>query len=244
MVGQVLDERRIPSLAGDLAVAHCRYSTTGSTIWENAQPTLRLGPRRALAIGHNGNLVNTRELLDQLEGGRGRLAGDHGHGAPDRAPRRRAGGGHGGGPRPGAAARPGRVQPRDPRRAPRDRRPRPARLPAARPRPAADPRVGGRRRRACGTTRPAAGSSRRRRRRWTSSARTTCATWSRARSSCSRRARSRARCAMPRRRRPCACSSSSTSPARTRTWRGATCTRRGARWGCSSRTSIPSTRTS
>jgi amidophosphoribosyltransferase len=73
MVGQVLDERRIPSLAGDLAVAHCRYSTTGSTIWENAQPTLRLGPRRALAIGHNGNLVNTRELLDQLEGGRGRL---------------------------------------------------------------------------------------------------------------------------------------------------------------------------
>jgi len=58
---------------GDLAVAHCRYSTTGSTIWENAQPTLRLGPRRALAIGHNGNLVNTRELLDQLEGGRGRL---------------------------------------------------------------------------------------------------------------------------------------------------------------------------
>ena len=73
MVGQVLDERRIPSLAGDLAVAHCRYSTTGSTIWENAQPTLRLGPRRALAIGHNGNLVNTRELLGQLEGGRARL---------------------------------------------------------------------------------------------------------------------------------------------------------------------------
>ncbi len=73
MVSQVLDERRIPSLAGDLAVAHCRYSTTGSTVWENAQPTLRLGPRRALAIGHNGNLVNTRELLGQLEGGRGRL---------------------------------------------------------------------------------------------------------------------------------------------------------------------------
>jgi len=74
MVGQVLDERRIPSLAGDLAVAHCRYSTTGSTVWENAQPTLRLGPRRALAIGHNGNLVNTRELLELLQGGRGRLS--------------------------------------------------------------------------------------------------------------------------------------------------------------------------
>ena len=73
MVGNVLDERRIPSLAGELAVAHCRYSTTGSTVWENAQPTLRLGPRRAIAVGHNGNLVNTRELLEQLQGGRGRL---------------------------------------------------------------------------------------------------------------------------------------------------------------------------
>jgi amidophosphoribosyltransferase len=73
MVATVLDERRIPSLRGDLAVAHCRYSTTGSTVWENAQPTFRLGPRRALAVGHNGNLVNTRELLGLLRGGRGRL---------------------------------------------------------------------------------------------------------------------------------------------------------------------------
>src|SRR5512134_268177 len=73
MISSVLDERRLPSLRGDLAIAHCRYSTTGSTVWENAQPTFRLGPRRALAIGHNGNLVNTRELLAELRGGRGRL---------------------------------------------------------------------------------------------------------------------------------------------------------------------------
>ncbi len=73
MISSVLDERRLPSLRGDLAIAHCRYSTTGSTVWENAQPTFRLGPRRALAVGHNGNLVNTRELLDQLPGGRERL---------------------------------------------------------------------------------------------------------------------------------------------------------------------------
>ena len=73
MISSVLDERRIPSLRGDLAIAHCRYSTTGSTVWENAQPTLRLGPRRSIAIGHNGNLVNTRELLEQLRGGRTRL---------------------------------------------------------------------------------------------------------------------------------------------------------------------------
>ena len=73
MIASVLDERRLPSFHGDLAIAHCRYSTTGSTVWENAQPTLRLGPRRAVAIGHNGNLVNTRELLGELRGGRGRL---------------------------------------------------------------------------------------------------------------------------------------------------------------------------
>jgi amidophosphoribosyltransferase len=73
MISSVLDERRIPSLRGDLAIAHCRYSTTGSTVWENAQPTFRLGPRRAIAVGHNGNLVNTRELLASLSGGRGRL---------------------------------------------------------------------------------------------------------------------------------------------------------------------------
>src|SRR4029077_11343205 len=73
MIASVLDERRLPSLRGELATAPCRYSTTGSTVWENAQPTFRLGPRRALAIGHNGNLVNTRELLTQLSGGPGRL---------------------------------------------------------------------------------------------------------------------------------------------------------------------------
>ena len=73
MISTVLDERRLPSLRGHLAIAHCRYSTTGSTLWENAQPTYRQGPRRAIAIGHNGNLVNTRELLGQLSGGRSRL---------------------------------------------------------------------------------------------------------------------------------------------------------------------------
>ncbi len=73
LVAQVLDDRRLPSLRGHLAIAHCRYSTTGSTRWENSQPTFRLGPHRAVAIGHNGNLVNTRELLGLLPGGRRQL---------------------------------------------------------------------------------------------------------------------------------------------------------------------------
>ncbi len=75
LVSQVLDETHIASLQGDLAISHCRYSTTGSTLWENSQPTFRLGPRRTVAMGHNGNLVNTRELLEGLPGGRIRLVG-------------------------------------------------------------------------------------------------------------------------------------------------------------------------
>ena len=75
LVDQVLDERRLQSLNGDLAIAHCRYSTTGSTIWENSQPTLRMGAQRTVAVGHNGNLVNTAQLLEQLPGGKSRLVG-------------------------------------------------------------------------------------------------------------------------------------------------------------------------
>jgi amidophosphoribosyltransferase len=75
LVDQVLDERRLQSLNGDLAIAHCRYSTTGSTIWENSQPTLRMGAQRTVAVGHNGNLVNTAQLLEQLPGGKTRLVG-------------------------------------------------------------------------------------------------------------------------------------------------------------------------
>ena len=160
---------------------------------------------------------------------------EHRHGAPDRAPRRRAGGQHGRRPAQGAAAGPRRVQPRDPRRGPGHRRARPARVPPARPRAAAERRRRRRRPRAVGRRHRPAGSSPRRPPPSTSSARSTSATSSPARSSSSSPAASRSRSATPRRRPPCACSSSSTSPGRTRTWRGATCTRRGARWGCSSR---------
>jgi amidophosphoribosyltransferase len=75
LVAQVLDERRLPSLRGHLAIAHCRYSTTGSTRWENSQPSFRLGSRRTVAVGHNGNLVNTRQLLELLPGGMRSMSG-------------------------------------------------------------------------------------------------------------------------------------------------------------------------
>ena len=67
LVSQVFDEQTLSSLRGHLAVGHCRYSTTGSTTWENAQPTFRTtATGSGLVLGHNGNLVNTAELRDEV----------------------------------------------------------------------------------------------------------------------------------------------------------------------------------
>jgi amidophosphoribosyltransferase len=65
LVAQVFDEPSLTALRGDIAVAHCRYSTTGAPVWANAQPTFRSGAA-SLALGHNGNLTNTRELAAML----------------------------------------------------------------------------------------------------------------------------------------------------------------------------------
>src|ERR687891_1408149 len=66
LVSQVFDERTLSTLQGDLAMGHTRYSTTGSTTWENAQPSFKTDGERGLALGHNGNLVNTEELAEQV----------------------------------------------------------------------------------------------------------------------------------------------------------------------------------
>ena len=44
LVAQVFDEPSLTALHGDIAVAHCRYSTTGASVWANAQPTFRSTP--------------------------------------------------------------------------------------------------------------------------------------------------------------------------------------------------------
>ncbi|MCJ7744913.1 MAG: amidophosphoribosyltransferase, partial [Actinobacteria bacterium] len=70
LVSQVFDENSFVSLEGDYAIGHVRYSTTGSTFWENAQPLYGLTCRGPAAIAHNGNLVNTVQLRESLaEGG-------------------------------------------------------------------------------------------------------------------------------------------------------------------------------
>jgi amidophosphoribosyltransferase len=63
LVAQVFDEPTLASLRGHIAVGHNRYSTTGGSNWENAQPTFRsTAAGTGLALAHNGNLVNTAEL--------------------------------------------------------------------------------------------------------------------------------------------------------------------------------------
>ncbi len=67
LVAQVFDEGHLNSLRGHLAIGHTRYSTTGSSVWENAQPTFRSTAAGSIALGHNGNLTNTRDLLELVE---------------------------------------------------------------------------------------------------------------------------------------------------------------------------------
>ena len=62
LVSQVFDERALHSLQGHLAIGHARYSTTGASTWENAQPTLGDTAGGTVALAHNGNLTNATEL--------------------------------------------------------------------------------------------------------------------------------------------------------------------------------------
>jgi len=66
LVSQVFNEATLTTLHGDLAVGHTRYSTTGSTTWDNAQPVFKTDGSHSVALGHNGNLVNTTELAALL----------------------------------------------------------------------------------------------------------------------------------------------------------------------------------
>jgi amidophosphoribosyltransferase len=65
LVSQVFNEEKLSALQGEMAIGHVRYSTTGSSAWENAQPVWR-SDRRQVALAHNGNLINAVELHTQL----------------------------------------------------------------------------------------------------------------------------------------------------------------------------------
>jgi amidophosphoribosyltransferase len=65
LVSQVFSEQSLRALQGEMAIGHVRYSTTGSSAWENAQPVHR-SDKRELALAHNGNLINAVELHSGL----------------------------------------------------------------------------------------------------------------------------------------------------------------------------------
>jgi amidophosphoribosyltransferase len=73
LVAQVFTEETLRGLQGQAAIGHTRYSTTGATLWTNAQPSVQHGSGRAVAIAHNGNLTNAAELRDELRASGARL---------------------------------------------------------------------------------------------------------------------------------------------------------------------------
>ena len=67
LVNQVFREDILEKFAGNIAVGHTRYSTTGSSLKVNAQPAIIETKIGNLALAHNGNLVNAKELREELE---------------------------------------------------------------------------------------------------------------------------------------------------------------------------------
>jgi len=69
LVSQVFDEDNLSLLQGHIAIGHSRYSTTGSSHSMNTQPILEETSTESLALGHNGNITNSKFLRDELQQG-------------------------------------------------------------------------------------------------------------------------------------------------------------------------------
>ncbi|MDR1589531.1 MAG: amidophosphoribosyltransferase [Oscillospiraceae bacterium] len=67
LVGEVFSEQTLDELGGVMAIGHTRYSTTGGSQRENAQPLTLKYVKGSLAMAHNGNLINTDELKTEYE---------------------------------------------------------------------------------------------------------------------------------------------------------------------------------
>ncbi len=67
LVAQAFHEFDLDRLPGDMAIGHTRYSTTGSSHHDNAQPLEVSGIHGDVALGHNGNLINALSLRTELE---------------------------------------------------------------------------------------------------------------------------------------------------------------------------------
>jgi amidophosphoribosyltransferase len=67
LVSQVFDEDDLSYLPGSFAIGHTRYSTTGASCADNAQPFRVYGPNGEIALGHNGNIVNAQVVREELQ---------------------------------------------------------------------------------------------------------------------------------------------------------------------------------
>ena len=67
LVSQAFSEDILRQLEGHIAIGHTRYSTTGSSRVENAQPILYDGPLGRVLVAHNGNITNTAAIRRELE---------------------------------------------------------------------------------------------------------------------------------------------------------------------------------
>ncbi|WCJ41257.1 Amidophosphoribosyltransferase chloroplastic [Euphorbia peplus] len=67
LVSEVFNSSKLDQLPGDLAIGHVRYSTAGSSMLKNVQPFVASYRFGSVAVAHNGNLVNYRELRAMLE---------------------------------------------------------------------------------------------------------------------------------------------------------------------------------
>lgn len=67
LVSQVFTKEILDNLLGNLGIGHVRYSTTGDSIKENAQPLVLNYIKGTMAVAHNGNLINTKTLKDDLK---------------------------------------------------------------------------------------------------------------------------------------------------------------------------------
>lgn len=66
LVSDVFTEGVLDSLTGDIAIGHVRYATNGSSLSVNAQPLVCQYAKGSLAVAHNGNLTNAKELRERL----------------------------------------------------------------------------------------------------------------------------------------------------------------------------------
>ncbi len=66
LVNEAFTPEKLESLEGDIGVGHVRYSTAGASTRENAQPLVLNYIKGTLGLAHNGNLINTPELRNEL----------------------------------------------------------------------------------------------------------------------------------------------------------------------------------